>query len=88
LQVRTFLRGGFREINEPESVTRHGEPIGAWIPAGWTAFVLPPETTSAQLDQVRNQVTRWLKVERNSRLSRTLFIDAQGSTSPTESSSE
>jgi hypothetical protein len=32
--LREFLRGAYKDINDITVVTRHGHPIGTWIPHG------------------------------------------------------
>lgn len=34
IHIRDFLRGGYQQITEETIVTKHGRPIGRWVPMG------------------------------------------------------
>lgn len=32
MQMREFLRGGYKDINEMTLITNHGNPVATWMP--------------------------------------------------------
>jgi hypothetical protein len=49
IQIRDFLRGEYKNIKEVTVVTKHGRPVGTWVPFGsdWKAKILGSEGKSS-----------------------------------------